>query len=103
MALGWPVTIGDVNTQAGTLVNNLWNDLEALNRFNNWLNDSAHNNTYLTSLGFSGGEITTLRAAISDLGSGTGLYGIAHGSLNLLVVNNFFFNAKAMTGVNYTG
>jgi len=44
-----------------------------------------------------------LRAAINDLGSANGLYGVAHGTKTQASVNNFFFNAQQITGVNYSG
>jgi hypothetical protein len=47
--------------------------------------------------------VTLLRAAINDLGSANGLYGVAHGTKTVASVNNFFFSGAQITGVNYTG
>jgi hypothetical protein len=101
---GYAVTAADVNSRAGALVVALWQDLENLRQFKAWLDDSSHNDTFLTGLGISAGDITTLRAGVSDLGSPTnGLYAVAHSIYVPGGVNNFFANAKALSGVTYAG
>jgi hypothetical protein len=45
-----------------------------------------------------------LRNSISDLGStANGLWAVSHGLFIPGGVNNFFFNAKALTGTNFAG
>jgi hypothetical protein len=103
MAVGYPVSAADVNAKAGALVTNLWNALNDVRQFKLWLDDSAHNDTYLTGLGISGADITVLRAAFADLGGTNSLWAVSHGTYVPPGVNNFFFNAKNLTGTNYTG
>lgn len=104
MAAGYQVSLADINNKAGALVVALWTDLEAIKQFKAWLDDSAHNDSYLTTLGMGSGDITTLRASISDLGSPTsGLYAVAHGTYAPAGANNYFFNAKNLSGVSYAG
>jgi len=103
MAVGYPVVTADINNKAGALVTNLWQALDACRQFKLWLDDSAHNDSYLTALGFSAGDITTLRAAFADLGGTTGLWAVSHGTYDPPGTNNFFFNAKLLTGTNYAG
>jgi len=108
MAVGYPITATDVNTKAGALVTSLWDNLDEINRFYKWLTDSAHNDAFLTGIGMSGnsssGDVKTLRDAVSDLGNTTnGLWAVSHGAFLPAGLNNFFANAKLLTGVNYTG
>lgn len=103
MAVGYSVAIADVNNRAGALVTNLWNALNDVRQFKQWLDDSTHNDTYLTALGFSNADITLLRGAFSDLGGSSGLWAVSHGTYVPPGVNNFFFQAKSITGTNYTG
>lgn len=112
MSVGISVQKVDVDGRAGGLVLQFWKNLDELKRFKAWLDDSTHNDAFLTGLGYSSGEITTLRAGISDLGDPTvGLYAIAHGVGSkgvgtigqVAAANNFFFNAKNLSGVDYSG
>ena len=101
---GYTVDATKVNDLAGSLVTSLWQDLDAIKRFKAWLDDSAHNDTYLTStLGISSGDVTVIRNSFADLGGSSGLYAVAHGSFAPSGANNYFFNAKNLSGVNYAG
>lgn len=49
----------------------------------------------MTALGYSGGEVTQLRAAFTDAKA---LFSVSHGSQTVPSVNDFFFNLKHLTG-----
>ncbi|NUS53828.1 MAG: hypothetical protein HOV66_03045 [Streptomycetaceae bacterium] len=100
----------DVNNKAAACVEQVWIALDQCNQLYKWLTDSAHTDTFLNNLGISGATATAgsdvklLRDGISDLGSTTnGLWAVAHGLFVPGGTNNFFFNAKNLTGVTYTG
>lgn len=105
MAVGRGITKQDIDQRAATVVEQAWNGLYVANQFAALLANTniIPNDTFLTNLGYTAGEVTLLRAAINDLGSSNGLYGVAHGTKTQASVNNFFFNAQQITGVNYTG
>jgi hypothetical protein len=107
MSVGYPVGAADVNAKAGALVTSLWDNLDQLNRFYRWLTDATHTDAYLNNLGITGssaaGDVATLRNGIADLGGPSGLWAVAHNAFTPAGGNNYFFNAKALTGTNYTG
>lgn len=107
MAVGYPVAAGDVNNKAGALVTNLWDALDQVRRFNLWLTDSLHTDSYLNNLGITGsassGDVKLLRDSFNDLAGSAGLYVVAHGTLAPAGASNYFFNARQLTGTNYTG
>lgn len=103
MALGYDVNQASVNNKAGQLISQLWTTLRDLREFNSWLNDSNHPDSFLIALGFTQAEVTALRAAVSDLASDAGLYGVAHAVSHPAANNDFFFNAKKMTGTTWAG
>lgn len=100
---GISFTATQLNQQAGLLVQGLWTSLEEVRKFKLWLDDSAHTDGILTASPYSvaAGDLTAIRAAFADLGGTTGLYAVAHGSYVPGGTNNFFFNAKTLTGLNY--
>jgi len=105
MAVGRGITKNDIDLRAAAVVEQVWNALNEANKMSLWLANTniIPNDTFLTNLTYSSGEVTLLRAAINDLGSANGLYGVAHGTKTQASVNNFFFNAQQITGVNYSG
>ena len=107
MAVGYPVTAADINAKAGALVTNLWDALDQARRFKLWLDDSLHNDAYLTALGMAGnsssGDVKVLRDSFADLAGASGLYVVAHGTVAPGGASNYFFNARQLTGTNYTG
>jgi hypothetical protein len=110
MTVGYPVSAADVNNKAGQLVTSVWDNLNDLHRFYLWLTDSAHTDTYLNNLAGGGitgtatsGDVQTLRNSIADLGGSSGLWAVAHGTFTPSGSNNYFFNAKLLTGTNFTG
>lgn len=108
MAVGYPVSTGDINTKAGQLVTSLWDTLNDVNRFYKWLTDATHDDAFLNAAGITGtassGDVKTLRDSFSDLGNTTnGLWAVSHGLFVPGGVNNFFATAKKLTGTNFTG
>lgn len=110
MSVGYSVVTADVNNKAGQLVTSLWDNLNDLHRFYLWLTDSAHTDLYLNNLtggGISGtgssGDVATLRNGIADLGGPSGLWAVSHGTFTPSGANNYFFNAKNLTGTSFTG
>jgi hypothetical protein len=108
MSVGRGITKNDIDLRAAAVVEQVWNALNEANKFAALLANTniIPNDTFLTNLGYlttPTNEVTLLRAAINDLGSSNGLYGVAHGTKTQASVNNFFFNAQQITGVNYTG
>lgn len=105
MSVGRGITKNDIDQRAASAVEQLWAAFEQVKNLSALLANTniIPNDTFLTNLGYSSGEVTLLRAGINDLGSANGLYGVAHGTKTQASVNNFFFSAQQLTGVNYTG
>lgn len=114
MSVGSPLTKADLDNTLSREIGAVWTSLAAIHTRNLWLNDSSHSDAaLLTPLGYTGPgastEITILRGAISDLDSlwklshaTTGGLGVANvGSTAAL--NDFFFNAKLLGGINWYG
>jgi hypothetical protein len=101
---GRATTALDVNNRAAACVEQLWTALDQCNQFYKFLLDN--NTAALTAAPISlpSADDTAIRGAISDLGNSTnGLWAVAHGIFVPAGVNNFFANAKKLSGVNYTG
>src|SRR4051794_31073469 len=105
MSVGRGITKLDIDQRAPQLVEQLWTALSSINQFSALLANTTiiPNDAFLVALGYTQAEVTLLRAAINDLGSANGLYGVAHGTKTQASTNNFFFSAQQITGVNYTG
>lgn len=104
MAVGRGLTKSDIDLRMASVVEQVWGALNLANQASPWLaNTNIVTDTTLTTLGYTSGEVTLLRAAINDLGSSSGLWAIAHGTKTQPAVNNFFFNGQQITGVNYSG
>lgn len=101
MSVGFTLTKADLDTRAGQLAQALRDDLARCAAFCDLLNDTsivppANSDAFLQGLGYSASDITTLRAAFTDLKA---LYNVAHAAGTVASVNDFFFNAKHLTGV----
>lgn len=105
MTVGRALTKTDLDARATAVIEQVWSALTEANKLALLLANTniVANDAALVSLGYIQAEVTLLRAAINDLGSANGLYGVAHGTKTQASVNNFFFNAQQITGVNYTG
>jgi hypothetical protein len=107
---GRALTATDVNNRAAGLVEQTWAALDQCNQLYKWLTDAAHTDAFLNGIGITGNvstagsDVKLLRDGISDLGNTTnGLWAVAHGLFVPGGTNNFFANAKNLTGANYTG
>lgn len=102
MSIGLTLTKADLDNRAAGIVLNLRDSLRRASEFCTLLNDTTFfaNDAALTALGYSAGEVTQLRASFTDLGgaSGSSLFRIANAQATLGGVNDFFFNAKHLTG-----
>jgi hypothetical protein len=104
MSVGFTLTKADIDARAGGLVVAVRDALARCAAFNALLNDTGiiPDNNFLTttlSPGYTSGEVTTLRAAFVDLSK---LNDIAHAAATQAAVNDFFFNAKKLTGTVLT-
>lgn len=102
---GFTLDSNGLNNKAGLLVASLWTNFRDLAELNAWLNDATHTDAILTASPYNiaQADLTAIRAAVSDLGSVNGLYGVAHGTKTQASVNDFFFNAKKLTGLTWAG
>lgn len=102
---GRQLTALDINNRAAAVVEQLWSALDQAHQLALWLSDSNNATAALTAapISLSSADDTAIRAAILDLGSVNGLWGVAHAQKTVTAVNDFFFNAKKLSGVNYTG
>ena len=105
MSVGRGITKKDIDDRMASVVEQVWGALNIANQASLWLANTniIPNDAFLVSLGYTQAEVTLLRAAINDLGSSSGLWGVAHGQSHPSANNNFFFNGAQITGVNYTG
>ncbi len=114
MTVGPPVTRADLDNTLNREIGAVWSALDAVNKRNLWLNHSSHTDALLlTPLGYSGPgagtDINILRGAFTDLAS---LWNLSHGNTgaqgvaavgSAAALNNFFFNATLVQGLNWYG
>jgi hypothetical protein len=105
MAVGRGITKNDIDQRLPLVIEGVWNSLDLANRAALWLANTniIPDDAFLTNLTYTQAEVTLMRAAINDLGSSNGLWGVAHNLKTVTSTNNFFFNSQKLTGVNYTG
>lgn len=98
-------TAAEINNRAGSLVYGVWQALDAAHQFKLWLDDASHNDAAIGpgGIGVTTADLTIIRNSFSDLGGATGLWAVSHGTYDAPGVNNFFSNAKLLSGLNYTG
>jgi len=99
MAIGYPVTKTDLDNRMGQMIVNVRASLLACVQFKDgYLDDSAlGNDTFLGALGYTAGEITTIRASFTAMKN---LSGIAKGTGTQASTNDFYFDAKKLIGLN---
>jgi hypothetical protein len=101
VAVGYTIDKATLDNRAGALVTACWTDLDEIRKFKSWLDDAAHNTAYMTgTIGYTTADDTLLRAAFTDLDK---LRQIAHAGATQSAANDFFFSAKALTGITFTG
>lgn len=97
MTVGFPALKVDVDSRVGQLVVELRDTFAKIQIFKAWLDDAAHNDAFLSgTLGYSAGDITLLRATLTDLDK---LRQVATAQATQTPANDFFFNAKQVVGV----
>jgi hypothetical protein len=98
MGVGFSLTKADIDNRAGSLILATRNDLALCAQFCDLLNDTSifPNDAALTALGYSSGEVSTLRAAFTDMKS---LYSVARAAATVPSANDFWYNAKHLVGV----
>src|SRR6266702_7741448 len=100
MSVGYSATKTDFDSRAGQLATALRAALYNCQQFSQLLQSSQWTDSNLIALGYTQAEVTLLKAAFTDLGgTGISLYNIAHGGALPGGPNDFFFNAKLLTGV----
>lgn len=98
MAIGYPITKTGLDNTMGGLVVTVRDSLNAVVSFKALLDDTAVlPDAVLTALGYGSGEITTIRAAFTDLKK---LSDIARAAATQTPANDFWFNAKLLAGTN---
>jgi hypothetical protein len=99
MSIGYAITKVDLDNRMGAAVVTLRDALITIVALKAELDDTTIlPDATLTTLGYTGGEITQLRAAFTDLAK---LDGISRGTQTQAVVNDFWFNAKHLAGLNF--
>lgn len=99
MSVGFLANKTAIDSQAGSLVVAVRDSLYRASQFCAWLQSSQQADANLIALGYVQAEVTTLKAAFTDLGgTGISLYNISHGGTLPGGPNDFFFNAKLLTG-----
>lgn len=105
-SVGRALTKNDVDNRVASVVEQVWSALDQAHQESLWLADTnitGASDANLTALGYIAADLTLMRGAINDLGSANGLWGVAHNQKTVTATNDFFFNGKKITGVNYTG
>jgi hypothetical protein len=99
MAAGYPIAKTDLDNTMGRLVTALRDSLRDCVTFKALLDDATIlPDATLTTLGYSAGEITQIRASFTDLKK---LSDISQASAVQASNNDFWFNAKHLAGLNF--
>lgn len=101
MSVGFPQAKGDIDSRAGSLVVAVRDSLYNCSQFCAKLqNNATLTDAAMIALGYTQAEVTTMKSGFLDLGgTGNSLYRIANGLAFVGANNDFFFNAKLLTGV----
>ena len=93
MSLGYPVAKTDVDSNAGQMALTLRNNFGAIRNFKLWLDTRTDQD--LINLGYTAGEVSTLKSAFSDMDQ---LRTIWEGAAALAGAKDFRTFAKLLTG-----
>jgi hypothetical protein len=98
MSIGLTLLKADIDNRAAGVVLATRDSLRRCAEMCNLLNDTTifANDAALVTIGYTAGEVTTLRAAFTDLKK---LSDIANAAAVQAATNDFWFNAKHLTGV----
>jgi hypothetical protein len=100
MSVGFPSLKGDFDSRAGSLITALRDGLYNCSRFCAILQSAQWPDATLVALGYTQAEVTLMKNAFQDVGgTGNSLYNIAHAAGTVTANNDFFANAKLLTGV----
>jgi hypothetical protein len=94
MSVGFPSDKITVDQRVGGLAFNLRATLDQIQTVKTWLDSKLDSD--LTGLGYSAAEVTTMRAAFTDMDN---LRKVAHGLQAQPGASDFFFNASKLTGL----
>lgn len=98
MSIGYPINKTDLDNSMGRMIINVRDSLKTCVAFKVLLDDTTIlPDATLTTLGYSSGEITSIRAAFTAMNN---LNNIGHGTGTQASTNDFFFDAKHLTGIN---
>lgn len=106
MAVGRALTKDGVDARMASVVEQIWSALDQAHNASLWLADTnitGASDANLLALNYVAADLTLMRGAINDLGSANGLWGVAHNQKTVSATNDFFFNGKRLTGINYAG
>jgi hypothetical protein len=100
MSIGFPATKADWDSRLGQFATALASDLYNWNQLFIRATSSLWGSSGLQAIGYTAAEATAVINACTDLGgSGISLFNVAHGGTLPAGPNDFFFNAKQLTGV----
>lgn len=94
MSVGFSADKAAIDQRAGSLTYQLRETFNQVQTVKAWLDSKLDSD--LTALGYSSAEVTTLRAAFTDLDN---LRKVAHAQGTQAAANDFFFNAGKLTGL----
>ena len=100
MSAGYPVTKADLDSRMGGYVVAVRDALTACSQFKtSQLDDTTIlPDSVLTGLGYSNPEITQIRASFTSLNN---LFSVSKGTLTQGSLNDFWFDAKHLAGLNF--
>lgn len=98
MSAGYPITKADLDNRMGQLVTSLRDSFTAIAQFKTTLDDTTIlPDAFLLGVGYTAGEVTQIRASFTALNN---LYNISKSAGTQAVVNDFWFDAKHLVGLN---
>ena len=99
MSVGLPIGQAEINARAGSLAIALRDAMRQCSDFCDLLNNTQiiANDQALINMGFTAGEVTTLRAAFTDAKA---LRQVAIGAATQGSLNNFLFNLQKLWGTS---
>lgn len=95
---GYPLSRNEIDQQIGRAVTDLRDALDRCLALNNQLTGDTLTAAVLGALDqpYTAGEITLIQSSFADLAA---LYQVAHAQRQQVGNNDFFFNARHLTGV----
>lgn len=100
---GLQMSAADIQMKAGVIAQQVWDALNEARKFYLWLNDATHSAANIQALGVSASDDTLIRNAFADLAGPSGLWSVSHAKVTPGGSSDYFFNAKQLTGTNYSG